>query len=341
MADNFFSLDIDEEYTKVVDAKKVGDILEIAALGKIKTEEFFYNGNLEKTIDDQAFQIKKLLETLKITKKNVNVIIPDNLTYSQVVTMPLLNEKELISAIKYQADQFIPMPIEETNIDIEVLEEDQKEKKALLLIVAAPKKIIEKVQKTAELSGLNPRSIENELSSNGRFIFEFKKNILNHYKITQSQGIMIVNFDINSTTLVYFSKEELIIKESHHISIGYLLFLKEIQVNIDTDLKKAADLMKTFSKSNQSAYPIEKIVSPLAKEFTNELKNFISKYNPSIVLFTNKICQFPGLISILKEEMTSPVDLLDIYPLIKQTPLVDAYKNELSIFIPAISANLR
>ena len=34
------------------------------------------------------------------------------------------------------------MPIEETNIDIEVIEENQKDKKVLLLIVAAPKKLL-------------------------------------------------------------------------------------------------------------------------------------------------------------------------------------------------------
>ena len=188
MADNFFSLDIDEKFTKLAEAKKSGDVLEVTALGKTETSEFFYTGNLEKNIEAEVTQIKKLLETLNITKKNVNLIIPDALTYSQIVSMPLLNEKELISAIKYQADQFIPMPIEETNIDIEVIDEDQQEKKVLLLIVAAPKKVIEKIQTTVELAGLNPESVENELSSNSRFLASFYRNILDQYKVKKIKG---------------------------------------------------------------------------------------------------------------------------------------------------------
>ena len=341
MSDNFFSLDIDEKFTKVAEAKKAGDILEVTALGKTETPEFFYTNNLEKTVEAEVTQIKKLIETLNITKKNVNLIIPDTLTYSQIVSMPLLNEKELISAIKYQADQFIPMPIEETNIDIEVIDQDLKEKKVLLLIVAAPKKLIERIQITVELAGLNPESVENELSSNSRFISIFNKSVFNQYKVSQSQGIVIANFDLNSTSLAYFSPQELIIKESHHLSIGYQLFLKETQVNTDTDIKKAEEILKIYDKKNLSSYPVEKIVQPLVKEFASELKIFISKYNTSTVLFTNKIFLFPSLVPILSEELSFPVDIFNPYSMIKKSQLIETYKNELPIFVPALSANLR
>lgn len=341
MADNFFCLDIDEKFTKLVDAKKSGDVLEIVALGKTETTDSFYISNLEKTIDSQVDRIKKLIETLNITKKNVNLIIPDSLTYCQIISMPLLNEKELISAIKYQADQFIPMPIEETNIDIEVIEEDQKEKKALLLIVAAPKKIIERIQTTVELAGLNPESVENELSSNSRLITTFKKFIIDQYKISQGKGIIIANFDLNSTSLVYFSPEEFIIRESHHLSIGYQLFLKEAQVNTDTDIKKTEEILKTFDKKNPSSYPIDTIVQPLVKEFSNELKIFASKYNPSVILFTNKIFLFPSLVASLGAEISFPTSIFDPYKLVGQSQLVETYKKELPIFISAFGGNLR
>lgn len=341
MSDKYFCLDIDEKFTKVVDAKKVGDTLEISALGKAETPEFFYTSNSEKIVEMEVAQIKKLIETLNITKKNVNIIIPDSLTYSQIIQMPLLNEKELITAIKYQADQFIPMPIEETNIDIEVIEENQKEKKVLLLIVAAPKKVIERIQTTAEMAGLNPESIENELSSHSRFINAFNKSISNLYKINQDHGVVIVNFDTNSSSLAYFSSEQLIIKESHHLSIGYNLFLKEAQVNTDTEIKKTSEILKTYDEKNPSPYPIEKIVKPLAKELTNELNIFTSKYAPSLILFTNKIFLFPSLVTILSKELSIPVNIFNSYSLTKKSPLIETYKNELPIFLPAIGGNLR
>ena len=341
MSDNFFTLDIDEKFTKVVESKNIDGLIDVSALGKIETSESFYTGELEKNISDEVGQIKKIIETLNITKKNVNLIIPDSLTYNQIISMPLLNEKELITAIKYQADQFIPMPIEETNIDIEVIEENQKEKKVLLLIVASPKKIIEKIQTVVELAGLNPESIESVLSSSSRFISIFNKNIVKQYKINQEKGVVIVNFDTDTCSMAYFSSEQLIIKETHQLSIGYNLFLKEAQVNTDTDIKKTEEILKSYSEKNPSSYPIEKIVEPLVKELANELKNFSSKYSPSSILVTNKIFLFPSLVDSLSRELSIPVNILNPYFLLKKSQLIETYKNELPIFIPGIGGNLR
>ncbi len=341
MADNYFCLDIDEKFTKLLDSSKVGDFVQIDAIGRIETTDSFYTSNLEKSIDDQVVRITKLLEASKVTKKNVNIIIPDSLTYNQIITMPLLKEKELITAIKYQADQFIPMPIEETNIDIEVISEDQKEKKVLLLIVAAPKKVIERVQTTAELAGLNPESVENELSSNSRFANYFSKNLINQYKISQNQGIVIANFDSNSTSLSYYSSQELVIKEVHHLSIGYQLFLKETQVNTDTDIKKSEEMLRSYDKKNVSSYPIEKIVEPLVREFSSELSIFVNKYSSSTILFINKIVLFPALVSILTEKLGLPVNIIDPSQLLKKTQLTETYKNDLPFFIPTLGGNLR
>lgn len=341
MADKYFSLDIDEKFTKIVDVEKTGDNLKISALGKAETIEFFYTSNLEKSVENQASLIKKLVETSGITKKNVNLIIPDSLTYSQIISMPLLNEKELITAIKYQADQFIPMPIEETNIDIEVILEDQKTKTVLLLIVAAPKKIIERIQTTVEMAGLNPESVENELSANSRFINSFSKGITTQYKISQTQGVVVANFDTNSTSLAYYTPQELIIKEVRHLSIGYQLFLKETQVNTDTDIKKSEEMLKIYDKKNQSSFALDKIVQPLISEFSKELKIFISKYNPATILFTNKIFLFPSLITSLSEEISLPMSILNPSPFALKSQLIETYKNELPIFISGIGGNLR
>src|SRR3990167_8715027 len=123
MADSFFCLDIGEKFTKIADAAKKGNAIEIYHLGKIETDQYFFSTEAEKSLENQARAITTLYQSLKLTKKNVNIVIPGSFTYSQILTMPALNEKELISAIKYQADQFIPMPVEETNIDLEIIAE--------------------------------------------------------------------------------------------------------------------------------------------------------------------------------------------------------------------------
>lgn len=336
MADNFFCLDLGEKYTKVVDAKKTNELLDITALGKAETNQYFFASDVEKNIEDEAATIRKLVESLKINKKNVNIIIPGSFTYSQILLMPNLNEKELISAIKYQADQFIPMPIEEANIDLEIIQEFKEEKKILLLIVAAPKKLVQKIQNTVEMAGLIPESIENELSSSSRFVSSFSKSL-----IPQESGIVVANFGLNSTTLSYFEPGTNNLKESHNFSIGFQLFLKEIQVNTDSDQKKSAEILATFDPKNKSSYPVNTIAAPIIKEFGAEIKRFATGKKIAAIYFFNQIFLFSSLTQFVYEATAIPTSQLNAYMFAKKSPLLESYKNELSVYISSLGGNLR
>ncbi|MCL4364175.1 pilus assembly protein PilM [Patescibacteria group bacterium] len=337
MADNFFCLDIAERHIKVADAKKTNNTLEVSTLGKIDAKEDFFSSELEKTVNDQANLINRLVGNLKISKKNVSIVIPDSLTYNQILIMPYLNEKELISAIKYQADQFIPMPIEETNIDLEIIEEYKEEKKILILIVAAPKKLIEKVQTTVELAGLIPESIENELSANSRFISEFYSKIFTPGK----QNFLLVNVGPNSSTISFFEQEKPVLKESHNFSFGYELFLKEISINTDSDRLKSFEILKSYSPGQRSSYPIETIVAPLIREFITEIKRFIGTKRVSNVYFINYSAYFPGLISLIQKDLSLPASYINPLALTKKTANLQNYSLELPLYISTFGGNLR
>lgn len=343
MADSFFCLDIGEDLIKVVDAKINQNLLDIQSLGYEEVEANFFSTEAEKIVENQHAKIEKLITGLKVTKKNVSIVVPDSITYSQILEMPRLNEKELISAIKYQADQFIPMPIDETNIDIEVLSENEKENKLLVLMVAAPKKVIEKLQRVTELSGLIPESIENDLSATARFLSASYKNL--YPKI--QDGVLVINLAFNSTSLYYFNPQSSLVMQTHTFNIGYSLFTKEVRINLNTDNKKAIDILSLYAGQETSSVPIEPVILPLLKEFAAEVKRFNNlineKYHVSIkaIHIINDAYRFVYLPKYLQNTLSIPTDLLNIYPLCKKSNLVDANKNTLALYIPTIGGNLR
>lgn len=334
MADNLFCLDIGEKYTKVVDAAKKNDAIDLRSIGKIETVPTFYSSDVEKTMEDQGTVTNQLVNSLGITKKSVNVIIPGSFTYSQILEMPLLNEKELISAIKYQADRFIPMPIDETNIDLEIIEEYKEERKILILIVAAPKKLIEKVQTTVESIGLIPEIIENELSASARFANSFNTHL-------GKGGVVLANIGLNSTSLSYYENGGKDLKESHTFSIGYHLFLKEIQINTNSDSQKAAEILASFDLKGKSSYPVDVIAAPLIKEFSSELKRFVAAKKVDSVFLFNQAYLFPSLSSFIKQGIGIPTYELNPYNFTTKSPLVESHKTELSLYISSIGGNLR
>lgn len=343
MADSYFCLEIGESFIKLADAKKNGNIVDVQSLGYIDTDPAFYTTDIEKNIENQATAIGKLVNSFKITKKNVNIVIPDATTYSQILPMPRLNEKELISAIKYQADQFIPMPIDETNIDIEILKEDEAEKKILVLMVAAPKKLIEKIQNTVELSGLIPDSIENETTSIGRFLSELGKII----ESQATEGAMIINLNRHSTSFYFFDSNLLFFRENHNFNLGYDLFLKEIQINTSSDIKRSAEILKSYDPKQKSSYDLSTIIAPALREYVAEIKRFITqvaqKHHSQIkyIYLVNEIFRFPALSFLIEQSLQLPIKELNPYPLCKTSPLIEAHKDELSLFISAIGGNLR
>lgn len=343
MADSFFCLDIGENLIKIADVKNSQNQLDCQTIGYIEGEMNFFSNEAEKNTESQSAKIEKLITGLKVTKKNVEVVIPDSVTYSQILEMPRLNEKELISAIKYQADQFIPMPIDETNIDLEILSEYEKENKLLVLMVAVPKKIIEKVQRVIEMSGLIPESVENELSATARFLASSYKSL--YPKI--QDGVLIINLTYNATSLYYFNPVSSLVMQSHTFNIGYSLFLKELQINLNTDSKKSIDILSLFVGQENSSVSVESVILPLLKELVLEVKRFIAlineKYRTSIknIHIINDGFRFVYLPKYLQTTLSISADLLNPYPICKKNNLVESNKNALSLFIPTIGGNLR
>ncbi len=336
MASNFFSIEFDERYIKIIDLQRVGDLYKVNYIGKIEILKDFYSSDLEKIVDEQANLLKKFVENLNINKKNVVVSIPNYYTYHQIFEMPILKEKELISAIKYQADQFIPMPIEETNIDLEIIKENQINKKLLIMVVAASKKLIAKVQSTLELSGLIPESIETQLTSSSRLVSEFLDKKINENEI------VLINFDYYSSTLLSFKNKPFILSKNHNISLGYQLFLKEISINTGFDEKKVEELLKNYQPNQSISFPLENIIKPLVNELISEINKFIMNDSPKTIYFTNEIVSFPYLINLISQKLPNIVfKILSPESIIEKNQLVNTISFELPLYFSIIGTDLR
>jgi len=341
MTNNTFCLEFGESYLKLVRAKLSNNIIEADSFGYVEINPAFYTSDTEKVLDDHAALIQKLINNLKIKDKNASVIIPDAYSYSQILEMPKLNEKELISAIKYQADQFIPMPIEETTIDIEILSENKQTNKIMVLMVASAKKTIEKIQKTVEIAGLIPDSIENELSGYSRFITNAFKNI------KLDKGILFINLSLKTTSIYYYDPRVFLITQARNFNTGFYIFLKEICLNLNLSNKQALELLQSFTTETKSSMPVELTITPVVKAFTTEIKRFLNvlvqknQLPVGNILFMNDSYRIPSLPKIIEKHIQVPCSQINIYDLLKKTPAVETYKNILPLFVSTIGGNLR
>ncbi len=91
-------------------------------------------------VEALAFAIKEFWKTHKIKGRKVSLGLANQKVVVRTFEFPLLAEKELRSAIEFQAQDYIPIPVEEAVFDFHVLgrfkDEDGIEKQKVLVVAA-------------------------------------------------------------------------------------------------------------------------------------------------------------------------------------------------------------
>lgn len=324
---DFFSLEITDNAIKIFDGDIGQKDIDVKNIALVDLPFSFFSSDLPNVSQKVADIVKNTLTALKITKKKANIIIPDTYTYSQIFEMPILNEKELISAIKYQADQFIPLPIDEINIDLEVINNDEKNKKLSVLVVAAPKKLIDKIEELVEFSSLIPNRLENQLSAFGRFIEKFAF----FFSKINSSKIAFINLGFTNSSIYLFDQSKSLIYKIHSFNLGFNLFIKELKINTLFDDNKIKEILQSFSPGTKNPVDVELILSPLIKQFIFEIKKIVL---PEMNLFLiGESFRFPALPSIFAKSLNASISLFNPSSLLKPNPQIENYRNSLSLFI--------
>lgn len=111
--------------------------------------------------------IRKAMQDANITSKYVNLALAENQVYTKVIEMPVLSDKELSSAIYWEAEQHIPVPLNTVSLVWKVLKRPDlttsPNGKMQVLIVGAPIPLVEKYQRVVEKAGLYVNAVETEI----------------------------------------------------------------------------------------------------------------------------------------------------------------------------------
>jgi len=110
--------------------------------------------------------VKKLLTEAKIHEKRVVVSVAESRVYSRILSMPVMSEAELATAIKWEAEQFVPVPVSEVELDFSIISQPNDksdDKKMLVYLVAAPKKYLQGMVDFVTGCGLEPIAVESEM----------------------------------------------------------------------------------------------------------------------------------------------------------------------------------
>ncbi len=101
-----------------------------------------------------------------ISTRRVAVGIPSSRTFTRIMTLPIMKAKEQAEAVKQEAEQYIPIPVDQLYLDYEVISQTEEEQE--LLVVAAPKKLVDSYLHLVHILGLEPVAFEPSTKSTSR-----------------------------------------------------------------------------------------------------------------------------------------------------------------------------
>lgn len=293
---SYFTLEINDFTTRMSRGRRRGSKVELEALGSMITASNFFDSESKITQDEQIQTLKRLHDSLHIRESETRVILPDTHAFSQIIEMPYMNEKELSTAIRYQADELIPMPIDSTYLDLTILKNDTQNKKMLVLLVASAKSKIDRLFDAVQNAGFYPLSLENELTALARYF--------NEYLLPKKGNYLIVNIGFKSSSLYVVEDETFLVNIIRTSKVGYELFYKDLKINLNWEDEKIHKALTNTGLGKTGDINLGSILLPVVRELVQEIQRLLSVYEAKT---SKKIEQ------IYVTNFDSHIKFLDVY----------------------------
>ncbi len=257
----------------------------------------------ESDLDQQliAGAIKKLVEVTKFETNLVNVSLPESQVFTRVIEMPFLTEKELSSAIKWEAEQYIPLPVASVSLDWEILRTDKEKSKTEVLLVGAPTRLISKYEKILEMAGLVPVFMETEILAAARSLIGSSQD---------APSAMIIEIGAKSTSLGVFRDNKLEVAFS--IPTAGMAIERLIAQEFGFETKQAEEYKKTYGFNEEALEgKIAAAIKPVLLSLLTEVKKALSFYqgkNPNEkeikrIILSGGGAKLPGLIPFFTQNL--------------------------------------
>lgn len=171
-----------------------------------------------------------------ISARIVSSALPESLVFTKSVDLPQMTLAEINKNIPYQASEFFPVPPNETYMDWQVVGSLPGTNTVDVLVVAAPKVIIDSFAETIKMAGLELSSLETKPTAVARALI-----------LPKDPGPYLI-LDIGAKTSSLNCYDQGTIKLTSTISIGG----DDLTTDFQTNLKSIATEVTHFIKYYQN-----------------------------------------------------------------------------------------
>jgi len=242
----------------------------------------------------------------KLSKNDVRLALPEALVSTKIISIPVLTDAELASAINWQAEQHIPIPLEELSLEYQVIYRPDKKdanEQMRVLMVGTRKALVEKYLEVFLKAGIEPTILETQTIA-----------LIRSLQFTVDDvPTMVANIGASSTDLSIVYRGEL--RFVYTFASGGQVLTRTTEQAVQLEAKQAEEYKRSYGLDpTQLAGKMREILLPPVKTSILEMQKaiqFFASQNSlepvKRILLAGGGAQLPGLTQYIAEQLNCEV----------------------------------
>lgn len=305
---NILGLDISSTSVKLLELSQDGDKYRVQSLA---VEPLPDNAVVEKNIQDVEAvgeTIQKAVKRSGTKVKNAAVAVAGSAVITKIINMPAgLSDSDLETQIEMEADQYIPYPLEEINLDFEVIGESTNNPDTVdVLLAASRSENIELRSAALALGGLTPKIVDVEaytIENSSKLI----AHQIKHDEERENDDTIIAVVDIGATmtSLNVVENNQLIYTREQ--SFGGKQLTEEIMRRYGLAYDEAGRLKKAGGLPDNY---IPEVLEPFKETIAQQVSRFLQFFYTSgqhnavdLIVLAGGCASIPGIDELVESQL--------------------------------------
>lgn len=304
---DFFGLDIGTHALKIAQVEKRGKKSRLLAFGSSPAPNRGLLSEAEADLTKLAKAIRKLRDEAKIKTKNVATALPEDQVFTKIVTFPKLSEKELQAAIQWEAEQYVPIPLNDVVLDYQIVRKfkEKEAEKMEVFLVAAPKRLVAKVLKTLRAADLTPISLETEILALARSM-----------TTAETDTCLLMDLGARATDLAIVDQGQVVFTRS--VATAGEAFTRAVASGLNLESGQAEEYKQAYGVDPAKLEgKISKVLETVFQNVVQEMEKIMKYHQDSRsqtvkrVILAGGSAGLPGLVPFLAQRMNLEIQVAD------------------------------
>ncbi len=326
-------LDVGSNAIKLVQLQEGRDGLALHKAGSAPTPANAIKGGVVVDPLAVAQSIRALLEALQIDAATAVAGIAGPTVVVREVPLPAMSDRQLRRSIQWEARNYISFPVEDSVVEFQVVDRPAApgtNAQMKVLLVAAPRDMVDSQVETLELAGLEPLAVEIQP-------FAALRGLVAGNGQTQSNGetIALVGIGAAYTEITLVKDAEFVL--SRMIPIAGNAFTDAIKNALDVDLEEANRLKESATQVvlseeeratlDPAAQQASRAIEPLLDELIREVRRSLAfhdyqQQSPDAgsgelgvnqILLSGGSAKLPRIEEYFQAQLGVPVGVLNVF----------------------------